>query len=220
MFGRTGVITPLAVFKEGKIVDGSRISKATLNNADIIRKKDIRIGDTVIIQKAGDVIPEVVRALEEKRTGKEVVFKMPENCPVCNSKLVKEQIDYKNAIKIYTDINIDKDYNLKNLYEDLNHSAYIWSIPITDKFYRAEYAESKPLNESIKHLLTKEEILEINSNQGRYKLFRLKTYDKELVNYKNIVDNLINKNDLNRDDVKVKFIGNLNNNRYLKQSYL
>ena len=77
MFGRTGVITPLAVFKEGKIVDGSRISKATLNNADIIRKKDIRIGDTVIIQKAGDVIPEVVRALEEKRTGKEVVFKMP-----------------------------------------------------------------------------------------------------------------------------------------------
>ena len=128
----------------------------------------------------------------------------------------KEQIDYKNAIKIYTDINIDKDYNLKNLYEDLNHSAFIWSIPITDKFYRAEYAESKPLNESIKHLLTKEEILEINSNQGRYKLFRLKTYDKELVNYKNIVDNLINKNDLNRDDVKVKFIGNLNNNRYLK----
>ena len=95
MFGRTGVITPLAVFKEGKIVDGSRISKATLNNADIIRKKDIRIGDTVIIQKAGDVIPEVVRALEEKRTGKEIVFKMPENCPVCNSKLVKEQVDYK-----------------------------------------------------------------------------------------------------------------------------
>ena len=75
MFGRTGVITPLAVFKEGKIVDGSRISKATLNNADIIRKKDIRIGDTVIIQKAGDVIPEVVRVLEEKRTGKEIVFK-------------------------------------------------------------------------------------------------------------------------------------------------
>ena len=50
MFGRTGVITPLAVFKEGKIVDCSRISKATLNNADIIEKKDIRIGDTVIIQ--------------------------------------------------------------------------------------------------------------------------------------------------------------------------
>ena len=115
----------------------------------------------------------------------------------------KEQIDYKNAIKIYTDINIDKDYNLKNLYEDLNHSAYIWSIPITDKFYRAEYAESKPLNESIKHLLTKEEILEINSNQGRYKLFRLKTYDKELVNYKNIVDNLINKNDLSYPKAKV-----------------
>jgi len=95
MFGRTGVITPLAVFKEGKIVDGSRISKATLNNADIIRKKDIRIGDTVIIQKAGDVIPEVVRVLGEKRTGKEIVFEMPENCPVCNSKLVKEQVDYR-----------------------------------------------------------------------------------------------------------------------------
>ena len=95
MFGRTGVITPLAVFKEGKIVDGSRISKATLNNADIIRKKDIRIGDTVIIKKPVYEIKKIVKALKEKITKKEKVNKMQQKKPVCNSKLVKEQVDYK-----------------------------------------------------------------------------------------------------------------------------
>lgn len=80
--GRTGVLTPTASLKPVKVA-GSTVSSATLHNEDIIRDKDIRIGDRVIIHKAGDVIPEVVRVLPEKRTGAEKVFMMPEHCPVC-----------------------------------------------------------------------------------------------------------------------------------------
>lgn len=82
--GRTGALTPTAHLTP-VLLAGSTISRATLHNEDNIRDKDIRIGDTVIIQKAGDVIPEVVRVLPEKRTGAEQVFAMPENCPVCGS---------------------------------------------------------------------------------------------------------------------------------------
>lgn len=81
--GRTGVLTPLAVF-EPTLVAGSTISKATLHNMDQIDRLGIKIGDTVVIQKAGDVIPEVVEVLPKMRTGREKVFKMPRNCPVCS----------------------------------------------------------------------------------------------------------------------------------------
>ncbi|HYV33658.1 MAG TPA: NAD-dependent DNA ligase LigA [Candidatus Limnocylindria bacterium] len=81
--GRTGVLTPLAMF-EPTLVAGSTISKATLHNIDQINRLDIRIGDTVVIQKAGDVIPEVVEVLPKLRTGKEKKVKVPEKCPVCN----------------------------------------------------------------------------------------------------------------------------------------
>ena len=81
--GRTGVLTPLAHFKP-TLVAGSTISKATLHNMDQIERLDIRIGDTVVIQKAGDVIPEVVETLIKLRTGKEKKFKMLTKCPVCN----------------------------------------------------------------------------------------------------------------------------------------
>lgn len=80
--GRTGVLTPTAVLEPVKVA-GSTVSSATLHNEDIIREKDIRIGDTVVIHKAGDVIPEVVMVVEEKRTGNERPFKMPEACPDC-----------------------------------------------------------------------------------------------------------------------------------------
>lgn len=80
--GRTGVLTPLAVF-EPTLVAGSTISKATLHNMDQIQRLDVRIGDTVVIQKAGDVIPEVVEVLPKLRTGKEKKFAMPKYCPVC-----------------------------------------------------------------------------------------------------------------------------------------
>lgn len=86
--GRTGVLTPTAEF-DPVFVAGSTISRATLHNEDNIRQKDIRIGDTVIIQKAGDVIPEVVEVVKDRRTGSEIVFTMPARCPACGSEVVR-----------------------------------------------------------------------------------------------------------------------------------
>ncbi|PKM83307.1 MAG: DNA ligase (NAD(+)) LigA [Firmicutes bacterium HGW-Firmicutes-14] len=88
--GRTGVLTPTASLKPVKVA-GSTVSSATLHNEDIIREKDIRIGDHVVIHKAGDVIPEVIRALPEKRTGTEKVFSIPGQCPVCGTKTHKPE---------------------------------------------------------------------------------------------------------------------------------
>ena len=88
--GRTGVITPLAILEPVQ-VSGSTISKTTLHNEDFIKEKEIKIGDTVVIQKAGDVIPEIVKVNKEKRTGEEKEFKMPDICPVCGAKTVREE---------------------------------------------------------------------------------------------------------------------------------
>jgi DNA ligase (NAD+) len=91
--GRTGVLTPLAHFKPTSVA-GSTVSKATLHNIDQIERLDIRVGDTVVIQKAGDVIPEVVETLFNMRTGKEKKFTMPKHCPACNSDISKKDIFY------------------------------------------------------------------------------------------------------------------------------
>lgn len=88
--GRTGVITPMAIL-EPVIVAGSKIAKTTLHNEDFIKEKDLKIGDTVVIQKAGDVIPEVVKVITEKRTGEEIDFEMPKICPVCGAEAVREE---------------------------------------------------------------------------------------------------------------------------------
>jgi DNA ligase (NAD+) len=80
--GRTGTITPTAILEPVRLA-GSTVSRATLHNSDYVREKDIKIGDTVIVQKAGDIIPQVVEVVFEKRTGNESEFKMPEVCPVC-----------------------------------------------------------------------------------------------------------------------------------------
>ena len=87
--GRTGAVTPAAVLEPTRVA-GSTVSRATLHNEDNIREKDIRIGDRVIIQKAGDVIPEVVRSLPEKRDGNERVFQMPEHCTECGAAVYRE----------------------------------------------------------------------------------------------------------------------------------
>ena len=87
--GRTGVLTPTAELEPVKIA-GSTVSRATLHNIDNITNKDIRIGDTVIIQKAGDIIPEVVEVVKEKRTGNETPYTMPDKCPVCGTHVVRE----------------------------------------------------------------------------------------------------------------------------------
>ena len=87
--GRTGAITPMAILEPVRVA-GSTISKTTLHNEDFVIEKDLRIGDTVIIQKAGDVIPEVVSVVKEKRTGSEKLFTMPKVCPVCGAPAVRE----------------------------------------------------------------------------------------------------------------------------------
>ncbi len=81
--GRTGVLTPTAVLSPVRLA-GTTVSRATLHNLDFIRQRDIMLGDTVVVRKAGDIIPEVVRALREKRTGAERQFMMPLRCPSCN----------------------------------------------------------------------------------------------------------------------------------------
>ncbi len=88
--GRTGVITPNAVLKPVRIA-GTVVSRATLHNEDFIKEKGLMLGDKVLIQKAGDIIPEVVKVLKEKRTGDEKEFKMPTVCPACGEMLFREE---------------------------------------------------------------------------------------------------------------------------------
>ena len=89
--GRTGVLTPVAHLSPVSVA-GSTVSRATLHNEDEIRRLDVRIGDTVVIQKAGDVIPDIVHVLKEFRMGKEKKFIMPKHCPICGGKVRKETI--------------------------------------------------------------------------------------------------------------------------------
>ncbi len=88
--GRTGAITPMAILEPVKVA-GSTISKTTLHNEDFIKEKDLKIGDKVVIQKAGDVIPEIVEVQVNKRNGKEKEFKMPTQCPVCGAPAVRQE---------------------------------------------------------------------------------------------------------------------------------
>lgn len=96
--GRTGVLTPLAHFNP-VVVAGSTVSKATLHNMDQIKRLDIKIGDTVIIQKAGDVIPEVVQVLKDLRNGTEKKFSMPKKCPVCGFPVTQSEIGVPSHTK-------------------------------------------------------------------------------------------------------------------------
>ena len=88
--GRTGVLTPTANLEPVRLA-GTTVSRATLHNAQFIAERDIRIGDTVVVRKAGEIIPEIIRALPEKRTGAEQPFKMPEYCPSCGSPVVRDE---------------------------------------------------------------------------------------------------------------------------------
>jgi len=92
--GRTGTLTPVALLKPVD-VKGVTVSRATLHNQDFIDQMDIRIGDTVKVARAGDVIPEVVAVLKEKRTGREKKFHIPDKCPVCGSDVVKDGAFYR-----------------------------------------------------------------------------------------------------------------------------
>ena len=92
--GRTGALTPVAMMQPVN-VGGVEVSRATLHNQDEIDKKDVRIGDTVIIQRAGDVIPEVVEVITSKRTGAEKKFRIPSKCPVCGSEVIREEVIHR-----------------------------------------------------------------------------------------------------------------------------
>jgi DNA ligase (NAD+) len=94
--GRTGTLTPVAHLTPTKVA-GSTVARATLHNLDELRRKDIRIGDWVVLQKAGDVIPEVVRPIVERRTGAEREYVMPERCPVCDTPVVQDA----GAVRVY-----------------------------------------------------------------------------------------------------------------------
>ncbi len=94
--GRTGTLTPVAHMRPAKVA-GSTVARATLHNLDEVRRKDIRIGDHVVLQKAGDVIPEVVRPFPERRTGAERLFEMPASCPVCGTPIVRDE----GAVRYY-----------------------------------------------------------------------------------------------------------------------
>ncbi len=87
--GRTGVLTPNAVLEPVRLA-GTTVSRATLHNADLIAQKDIRIGDTVVVRKAGEIIPEILASVKEKRDGSETVFTMPGRCPVCGGPVSRE----------------------------------------------------------------------------------------------------------------------------------
>ncbi|MDD6735906.1 MAG: NAD-dependent DNA ligase LigA [Clostridiales bacterium] len=88
--GRTGTVTPLAVLEPVHLA-GTTVSRATLHNLDFIDEKDIRIGDIVVVQKAGDIIPEILEVKKENRIGTETVFRMPERCPICGAHVVREE---------------------------------------------------------------------------------------------------------------------------------
>ncbi|NLK39589.1 MAG: NAD-dependent DNA ligase LigA [Clostridiales bacterium] len=96
--GRTGVLTPNAVL-EPVVLAGTTVSRATLHNIDYINSRDIRIGDTVVVQKAGDIIPEIVESVPKKRTGSERIFKMPELCPSCGHAVVRDDDGEGAAIR-------------------------------------------------------------------------------------------------------------------------
>jgi DNA ligase (NAD+) len=94
--GRTGTLTPVAHLTPTRVA-GSTVSRATLHNVDEVQRKDIRIGDWVVLQKAGDVIPEVVRPIVERRSGAEREFAMPERCPVCATPVIQDE----GAVRVY-----------------------------------------------------------------------------------------------------------------------
>ena len=131
--GRTGALTPVAHLRPVRVA-GSLVSRATLHNEDEINRLDVRIGDTVVIQKAGDVIPEVVSVLKNLRTGKEQQFKMPKTCPICGGRVERQETAAKkqktkkgsNQSLVISNQEIKEDIDSKLLvtdYQSLEFSA-------------------------------------------------------------------------------------------------
>jgi DNA ligase (NAD+) len=156
--GRTGTLTPVAVMQPVN-VGGVTVSRATLHNEDEIVKKDVRIGDTVIIQRAGDVIPEVVKVVLAKRTGQEKEFQMPQRCPECNSAVVREEDEVAHRC-----INLSCPAQIK---EHIRHFASRSALDIEGlgEKISAKLFDAKLIADPADlYYLTEEKLLEINPN--------------------------------------------------------
>ena len=168
--GRTGKITPNAILNPVQLM-GSTISRATLHNEDYVKAKNLMIGDTVSIKKAGDVIPEVVEAKIERRTGEEKPFKMIDICPICHTKLIKkeDQVDYfcpnpncparyiESFIHFVSRQAMNIDGLGERLVEDLYNFKFIKTIPDIYKLsrYKEELIKLEGYgNKSVNNLLT------------------------------------------------------------------
>ncbi len=175
--GRTGQITPNAVL-EPVIIMGSTISRATLHNEDNVISLGLKIGDIVAVHKAGDVIPEVIRALPERRTGDEKDFEMIKTCPICGSKLVKigENIDYfcvnnecpKRNIELLIHFASKNAMNIDGfgdrVVEDLYNMKYVLNI---DDFYHLEkYKEDLKLLEGYGEKSVEKLLLSIENSKN------------------------------------------------------
>ena len=210
--GRTGKITPRADLEPVRL-QGSVVSSATLNNQDYIREKNIMIGDTVSIRKAGDVIPEVVEVKFERRDGSEIPFKMIENCPICGSKLVKKdnEVNYfctnpecdgryiESLIHFASRDAMNIEGFGENIVEDFYNMGYLKRISDYYELYnhKEELMELEGFGEkSINNLL--DNIESSKSNSMEKLLFGLgikhvgKKTAKILSEYFNTMDNLIN----------------------------
>ncbi|HLQ96252.1 MAG TPA: NAD-dependent DNA ligase LigA [Pseudogracilibacillus sp.] len=183
--GRTGVVTPTAVL-EPVFIDGSTVSRATLHNQDQIRALDVRLGDTIILKKAGDIIPKVVRVLQEERTGEEDPYTMPEECPACGTHLVhlEEEVALRcmnpncpaqikeSLIHFVSRDAMNIDGLGEKVIEQLFEAALVTSI---DDIYRLTREDLLPLErmgeKSVQNLLTA--IAESKSNSLEKLLFGL-----------------------------------------------
>ena len=96
--GRTGVLTPIANLEPVRLA-GTTVSRATLHNSQFISERDIRIGDTVVVRKAGEIIPEIIRSVQKNRDGSEMIFKMPEHCPSCGGKVIRDDSGEGTAMR-------------------------------------------------------------------------------------------------------------------------
>jgi DNA ligase (NAD+) len=139
--GRTGVITPIAMLDPVKI-GGVTVSRSTLHNWDEMRRKDIKVGDAVVVERAGEVIPHVVMVVKEKRTGKEKSFPVPDQCPVCGSKVVREEGEVAVDIEGLGEKNVELLYS-KGL---ISHFVDIYELKKEDLLNLPRFAEKSAQN--------------------------------------------------------------------------
>ncbi|KKP57991.1 MAG: ligase protein [Candidatus Moranbacteria bacterium GW2011_GWF1_34_10] len=158
--GRTGALTPVAHLRPVRVA-GSLVSRATLHNEDEIKRLDIKIGDTVIIQKAGDVIPEVVSVVKNLRTGKEKIFKMPEICPICGGAVGKLQItNSKLQTKFKTSNSKKEKHNLGVALYCLNPNCFAVEMQKIIHFVSRKGFDIEGLGEKIVEQLIQEGVIE------------------------------------------------------------